>query len=50
MTPFPPGAKPDVSEGGPPVLGSWNKVYAFIIGYLICIIIAFGVFTAAFNK
>ena len=37
-------------DGPPPVLGTWNKVYAAIVVYLVAIIIAFGVFTAVFNK
>ena len=37
-------------DGPPPVLGTWNRIYAAIFVYLVCIIIAFGVFTAAFNR
>ena len=38
------------SDGAPPILGSWGKIYAAIVVYLVAIIIAFGVFTAVFNK
>ena len=39
-----------IEDGAPPVLGTWNKVYIAIVVYLVAVIIAFGVFTAAYNK
>jgi hypothetical protein len=38
------------ADGAPPILGTWGRVYAAIVVYLVAIIIAFGVFTAVFNK
>ena len=32
----------------PPVLGSWRRVYAFVIVYLACLIGAFYLFTVHF--
>lgn len=39
--------KPVIDEA-PPVLGSWPRVYGFIIGWLITIITLFALFTRAF--
>jgi hypothetical protein len=39
-----------VNDGGPPVLGSWKRIYVAIVVYLVLVIAAFGLFTSAFNK
>jgi hypothetical protein len=37
-------------DEAPPIMGTWGKIYASIIVYLIALIIAFSVFTAVFNR
>lgn len=39
-----------IVDDPPPVGGSWGRIYAAIILYLVALIIAFGVFTAVFNR
>jgi len=36
-------------ESTPPILGSWNKVYALVFGNLIFLIILFYFFTKVFE-
>ena len=38
-----------VEEGSPPVFASWNRLYAVVIGFLAIIIIAFYLFTIAYQ-
>jgi hypothetical protein len=33
----------------PPILGTWPRVYRFIIGYLFCLILLFYAFTQAYR-
>jgi hypothetical protein len=42
MTPVPPDNEP------PPFLGSWRRVYTFVLLYLVCVIVAFYIFTRTF--
>ncbi|MDF2456964.1 MAG: hypothetical protein K0R51_2957 [Cytophagaceae bacterium] len=35
-------------EEKPPFLGSWNNVYALVIGSLVCMIVLFYLFTQYF--
>ena len=37
-----------MTDEAPPVLGSWRRVYAFVIVYLACLIGAFYLFTIHF--
>jgi hypothetical protein len=39
-----------VIEEPPPILGSWRRVYAAVVLFLLAVIAALGVFTAAFNQ
>jgi hypothetical protein len=34
----------------PPILGTWRRVYTFVIVYLACLIGAFYVFTVHFSS
>lgn len=43
MTLVPPDNEP------PPFLGSWRRVYAVILAYLACVIVAFYAFTRIFS-
>ena len=36
-------------EAPPPFLGTWPRVYAFVIAYLAILIFVFYLFTAAFR-
>jgi hypothetical protein len=36
-------------EDKPPFLGSWNKIYAVVLGELIILIVLFYLFTKAFS-
>jgi hypothetical protein len=33
----------------PPFLGSWRRVYTAILIYLVCVIVAFYIFTRAYS-
>mgnify|MGYP005835763263 CR=1 FL=1 len=35
---------------GPPFLGSWPRVYAAVIGWLVLLILLFTFFTRAYNR
>lgn len=37
------------TEEKPPVFGSWKKLYVFVFGHLIYLIIAFYIFTKLFE-
>jgi hypothetical protein len=37
-------------EEPPPILGSWRRVYAAVLFFLVAVIAALGLFTAAFNQ
>ena len=37
-------------EEPPPFLGSWGRVYAAVVVYLVCLIALFSVFTRSFNR
>ena len=37
-------------EEPPPLLGTWGRVYAFVIGYLALLILAFYFFSRAFSS
>jgi len=39
----------DADESTPPILGSWNKVYALVFGNLIFLILLFYFFTKVFE-
>ena len=43
MIPVPPEDEP------PPFLGSWRRVYTVVLAYLVCVIVAFYVFTRIFS-
>jgi hypothetical protein len=32
----------------PPFLGTWHRVYTFVLLYLFCVIVAFYIFTRTF--
>ncbi len=36
-------------EDKPPLLGSWNKIYLFVFGELLILILLFYLFTKAFS-
>jgi len=42
VTPIPPDNEP------PPFLGTWRRVYAAVLIYLACVIVAFYIFTRIF--
>jgi hypothetical protein len=37
-----------IPDEPPPVLGTWPRVYAFVLGYLAVVIFAFYLFTVHF--
>jgi len=39
----------EADESAPPILGSWNKVYALVFGNLIFLILLFYFFTKVFE-
>ncbi len=39
----------DVEEGSPPLLSTWNRIYAVVIGFLAFLIIIFYLFTKAYQ-
>jgi hypothetical protein len=39
----------DVPDEPPPFLGTWRRVYTFVLCYLVVIIAAAGLFTRAFR-
>jgi len=43
VTPIPPDTEP------PPFLGTWRRVYAAVLLYLACVIVAFYIFTRIFS-
>jgi hypothetical protein len=38
-----------VKEGPPPVLGTWNKLYALVVGLLLVEIVLLGLVTRALS-
>jgi hypothetical protein len=34
----------------PPILGSWNRLYTAVAGFLVSLIVLFYCFTIAFNR
>jgi hypothetical protein len=54
MTPLPPEPDPDdplfedVPDEPPPFLGTWNRVYAAIVVYLVAVIAGFHIFSRIF--
>lgn len=34
----------------PPFLGSWARVYAAVVVYLVCLVALFWVFTRSYNR
>lgn len=38
-----------MTDEPPPVLGTWRRIYVFVIVYLACLIGAFYVFTVHFS-
>jgi hypothetical protein len=36
-------------EGAPPLLGSWNRIYAVVLGELVLCILLFRLFSWAFS-
>jgi hypothetical protein len=39
----------DIIDDKPPFLGSWNKIYLFVFGELVILILLFYLFTKAFG-
>ncbi len=39
----------DVPEEPPPILGSWRRLYLVVIGFLIVLIVLFGLFARVFS-
>jgi hypothetical protein len=39
---------PQMIDDDPPILGTWRRVYSFVILYLVCLISAFYAFTVHF--
>jgi len=39
----------DIIDDKPPFLGSWNKIYLFVFGELVILILLFYLFTKAFS-
>jgi hypothetical protein len=42
-------SRPDLEEP-PPILGTWRRVYAVVIGWIVLLIILFFWFTKAWNR
>lgn len=38
-----------VQESKPPIFSSWNKLYAFVFGELVLLVVIFYLFTKAFE-
>jgi hypothetical protein len=43
-------ASDEVPDEPPPFLGTWPRVYAAVLVYLVAIIIVFYLFTRAYNR
>ena len=43
------GPPRDTSDGPPPFLGTWRRVYIAVLVYLAALLAAFSVFTRAFR-
>ncbi|MFQ5602189.1 MAG: hypothetical protein ACE5HS_02860 [bacterium] len=41
--------KQNPAEEAPPIFKSWNRLYAFVFGHLVLLIIAFYIFTRIFR-
>ena len=41
---------PQIPDEPPPVLGSWRRVYVFVLSFLAATILAFYFFTVHFNR
>jgi len=39
----------EIIEDKPPFLGSWNKIYLFVLGELVVLILLFYLFAKAFS-
>jgi hypothetical protein len=39
----------NIMEDKPPFLGSWNKIYLFVFGELVILILLFYLFTKVFS-
>lgn len=39
----------EIIEDKPPFLGSWNKIYLFVLGELVILILFFYLFAKAFS-
>jgi hypothetical protein len=37
------------AEGPPPFLGSWGRLYAAVLGWLVLLIVLFYIFTESFS-
>jgi hypothetical protein len=42
-------ARPPTGEGIPPLLGSWQRLYAVVLGELLLCILGFWLFSRAFS-
>jgi hypothetical protein len=40
--------RPEMIDEAPPILGTWRRVYTFVLVYLVCLISAFYAFTVHF--
>ena len=40
----------EVEEGSPPLLSTWNRLYAAVIGFLAFLIVVFYLFTVAYQQ
>ena len=39
----------EIKDEPPPILGTWPRVYAVVLGYLAVVIALFAIFTGAFK-
>jgi hypothetical protein len=39
----------DVEEGSPPLFSTWNRIYAFVAGFLFFLIFIFYLFTRTYQ-
>jgi hypothetical protein len=42
-----PPDRPDLNDEPPPFLGTWSRVYAAVLVYLVVLILLFAIFTRA---
>jgi hypothetical protein len=50
MSKLPPVKTSEMPDDPPPFLGTWPRVYAAVLCYLVALIILFYLFTKAFNR